>query len=268
MALKYTLESDVDDYVKASLNALGLVKQKDYNEKSSMSGYMKESLRGSAKTLSKAHFGIPDFTVEKYHIPVVIENKLGNNRHVACNKTDIKTDDSSVRNFAVNGAVYYATNMIASKKYSEVIAIGISGESEEEIKISVYYVFSATIQPKRMVRYTNLNFLQNSKSFGAFLEDAKITEEERHKIIIRTRTDILRQAKKLNKLMNNCNIGTEQRVVYVSGMLLSMQDVVAEDGTVIAPGLTMEDLKCIQSEQKRDSISLSATCRNILTKRP
>lgn len=45
MPLKYTLESDVDDYVKASLNALGLVKLKDYNEKSSMSDYMKESLR-------------------------------------------------------------------------------------------------------------------------------------------------------------------------------------------------------------------------------
>lgn len=64
MPLKYTLESDVDDYVKASLNALGLVKLKDYNEKSSMSDYMKESLRGSAKTQSKANFGIPDFTVE------------------------------------------------------------------------------------------------------------------------------------------------------------------------------------------------------------
>lgn len=254
MALKYTLESDVDDYVKASLNALGLIKLIDYNEKSSMSDYMKESLKGSAKTQTKTNYGIPDFTVEKYKIPVVIENKLNNNRHEAITKTDIKMDDKSVKNYAVNGAIYYAKNMIASKKYNEVIAIGISGESEEEIKISVFYVFSATIPPKRLVKYTNLNFLQNINSFGALLEDAKITEEERHKIIIRTRADILRRAKKLNKLMNNCNIGTEQRVVYVSGMLLSMQDVVTEDGTVIDLGLTIEDLKCIQTPQKRDSV--------------
>lgn len=254
MAFKYTLESDVDDYVKMSLNSLGLVKLKDYNEKSSMSDYMKESLKGSAKTQSKTNFGIPDFTLEKYNIPVVIENKLSNNKHEASTKAEIKTDDSSIKNYAVNGAIYYAKNMIASKKYNEVIAIGISGESEEEIKISVFYVFSATIQPKRMVKYTNLNFLQNKKSFEAFLEDAKITEEERHKIIIRTRADILRQAKKLNKLMNNCNIGIEQRVVYVSGMLLSMQDVIAKDGTVIDSGLTMDDLKCIQTPQKRDSV--------------
>lgn len=173
MAFKYTLESDVDDYVKMSLNSLGLVKLKDYNEKSSMSDYMKESLKGSAKTQSKTNFGIPDFTLEKYNIPVVIENKLSNNKHEASTKAEIKTDDSSIKNYAVNGAIYYAKNMIASKKYNEVIAIGISGESEEEIKISVFYVFSATIQPKRMVKYTNLNFLQNKKSFEAFLEDIR-----------------------------------------------------------------------------------------------
>lgn len=254
MALKYTRESDVDDFVKATFQSLGLIKLKDYNEKSSMSDYMKESLRGSAKTQSKTNFGIPDFTVEKYDIPVVIENKLSNNKHEVSSNNGIKMDDNSVKNYAVNGAIYYAKNMIASKKYNEVIAIGISGESKEEIKISVFYVFSATIAPKRMVKYTNLNFLQNQSSFGAFLQDAKITEEERHKIIIRTRADILRRAKKLNKLMNNFNIGTEQRVVYVSGMLLSMQDVIAEDGSIIDTGLTMDDLECIQTPQKRDSV--------------
>lgn len=254
MILKYALESDVDDYVKNSLNSLGLVKLNDYNEKSNMSDYMKESLRGSAKTKSKTNFGIPDFTIEKYNVPVVIEDKLNNNKHENSTNMGIKMDDISIKNYAVNGAVYYAKNMIASKKYNEVIAIGISGESEEEIQISVFYVFSATIQPKRMTKYTNLNFLQNKKSFESFLKDAKITEEERHNIIIRTRADILRQAKKLNKLMNNCNIGTEQRVVYVSGMLLSMQDVVAEDGTIIDTGLTMDNLQGIQTSTKRDSI--------------
>lgn len=254
MAIKYTLESDVDDYVKSAFSRLGLIKLQDYNEKSSMSPYMKESLKGSAKTQNKTNFGVPDFTSEKYKIPIVIEDKLSNSKHEAISNNGIKMDDASVKNFAVNGAVYYAKNMIASKKYDEVVAIGISGESEEEIKVSVFYVFSATIPPKRMATYTNLNFLQNKDSFSAFLEDAKITEEERHKIIIRTRADILRQAKKLNKLMNNCNIGTEQRVVYVSGMLLSMQDVLDKDGKIIDVGLTPDDLKGIQTSQKRDGV--------------
>lgn len=75
---KYTLEADVDDYVKVVLSALGLKKGIDYNEKSAMSDYMKEALKGAAKTKSKKLFGIPDFHLESRKIPVVIENKLGN----------------------------------------------------------------------------------------------------------------------------------------------------------------------------------------------
>lgn len=54
--------------------------------------------------------------------------------------------------------------------------------------------------------------------------------------------------------MNNHNIGVDQRVVYVSGMLLSMQDIYDENGSVLDLGLTPDDLKGIQTEQKRDSI--------------
>ena len=113
MALKYTLESDVDDYVKSMLKSLGLVKRKDFNEKSSMSKYMKESLKGSAKTQTKSNYGIPDFTIEKYSIPVVIENKLNNSKHESLSSTGFKMDENSVKNYAVNGSIYYAKNMIA-----------------------------------------------------------------------------------------------------------------------------------------------------------
>lgn len=156
---KYTLEADVDDYVKVVLSALGLKKGVDYNEKSAMSDYMKEALKGAAKTKSKKLFGIPDFHLESRKIPVVIENKLGNKYHISANKSGIKMDENSIKNYAVNGAVYYAKNMIESKKYDEVIAIGISGEDSESIKISTYYVFSSYIEPKYMKNYSSLGFL-------------------------------------------------------------------------------------------------------------
>ena len=112
---KYTLEADVDDYVKVVLSALGLKKGVDYNEKSAMSDYMKEALKGAAKTKSKKLFGIPDFHLESRKIPVVIENKLGNKYHISANKSGIKMDENSIKNYAVNGAVYYAKNMDAGK---------------------------------------------------------------------------------------------------------------------------------------------------------
>lgn len=252
--IKYTLEADVDDFVKREFTQLGLVKGKDYNEKSSMSPYMKEALKGAAKTKSKKNFGIPDFHFESHKIPVVIENKLGHKFHIAANKSGIKMDDKSIQNYAVNGAIYYAKNMIESKRYDEVIAIGISGEDDSSIKISTYYVFSSNIEPKYMQDYSSLYFLENKESFDAFYDEATVTEDEKHKILIRTREELLRHAKNLNKLMNNHNVGVEQRVVYVSGMLLSMQDVVDDKNNIIDYGLVPDDLKGIQTEEKRDSI--------------
>lgn len=254
--VRFKLESDVNDYVKAKLTALGLKKLIDFNEESGMSDYMKEALKGSAKTKDKTSFGKPDFHIEKYSIPIIFEDKLGIKYHIAENKSGIRMDEKAVRKYAVNGAIYYAKNMIASKKYDEVIAIGISGDNEDNVKISVYYVFSPSIAPKKMTDYVTLDFVQNKDSFNAFYEAATVTDEERHRILVKSRVEILKHAKKLNTLMNNHNIGVDQRVVYVSGMLLSMQDIYDESGNVLDLGLTPDDLKGIQTEQKRDSIAI------------
>ena len=254
MATMFKLESDVNDWVKNQLAKLNLKKLVDYNEESAMSDYMKEALKGSAKTKNKSNFGKPDFHIEKYAVPIIIEDKLGLKHHQAANKSGIRMDEKAVRDYAVNGAIYYAKNMIASKKYDEVVAIGISGDCESNIKISVFYVFSPTIEPKEMKNYTSLNFVQNKDSFNQFYRDATVTEAERHSILVKSREEILKHAKKLNTLMNNHNIGVDQRVVYVSGMLLSMQDVLADSGDIIDEGLNPDDLKGIQSEQKRDSV--------------
>jgi len=187
----WKLEDDLNDYVKGYLNGLGLKKTIDYNVESEMSDKMKTSLKGSAKTKSKANFGKPDFNIEKYSIPVVIENKLESTKHLALSKSgDIKSDDRSISEFAVNGVIFYARNMIASKIYDEVIAIGITGEIEENIRISVYYVFSPLVEPKLLVNYKRLDFLQSTASFNEFVQDAIITKEERHRILIKSRGEI------------------------------------------------------------------------------
>lgn len=52
--------------------------------------------------------------------------------------------------------------------------------------------------------------------------------------------------------MHNHNITAPQRVLYVSGMLLSMQDIVDSEGNKIDDGLIPDDLKGVQSKTKRD----------------
>lgn len=263
----WTLESDVNDYVKKYLEKIGLKKHTDYNEESSMSDYMKEALQGAAKTENKTNFGKPDFHIEKYNIPIVIENKLYSKKLIAQKDVLIKDDDKSIKDYAVNGAIYYATNMIASGKYKEVVAIGVAGDNEENVKIDVYFVYGTLFKTvKRMTKYTSFNFAENKDSFVKFYNDCTISEKEKHELLIKSKEELNKYSKELNKLMHNLNITAPQRVLYVSGMLLSMQKI-EENNNVIQDGLIPEDLKAIQTESKRDGILITSQIEEFLKAR-
>lgn len=251
--MNWKLETDVNYFVKEYLDKLGLIKSKDYNDETSMSDYMKESLKGSAKTKNKTNFGTPDFHVEKYGIPVIIENKFNINKLKSESKLGLKDDEKSISNFAVNGSVYYARNMIKSNKYKEIIAIGIAGDNVDNVVVDINYVFGSSKDAyKHVENYSNLNFLESKNSFEEFYNDAILTETEKHGILIDSRTTLQKYAKQLNRLMHNHNITAPQRVLYVSGMLLAMQDILDENGDIIQRGLEPNDLKGMVTSTKRD----------------
>jgi len=259
---KWQYENDVDDYVKVTFKNLGLKKSRDFNEKQAMTPYLKEALKGSAKTKTKENFGVPDFSLECYDIPVIIENKFGLKKLVAKDKDEMKFDDKSISGYAVNGVLHYARSIIASGKYHEAVAIGIAGDSEENLQIYVYFVWgSSELTFKFMDNYKTLNFLENKKSFENFYKDAKLTDEDKHRFLITSREILKIYAKKLNKLMHNHNITAPQRVLYVSGMLLSMQDIKNNYG------LTPDDLKGSQLDNERDGVLITNRISSFLKNR-
>jgi hypothetical protein len=265
---KYKLEEHVNDWVKTEFGKLKLTNQKDYFTESAIPDYLKEALKGRAKTENKTNFGKPDFSLTKYQVPVVIENKLGLQKLASESKDGIKFDEKSIQNFAINGALYYATGMIASGKYHEAIAIGIAGDSEDEIVLKVYYVYgSGDHSYKALENVTTLNFLENKKTFDEFYNNAILTEAEKHEILINSQAKLQKYAKNLNKLMHNHNITAPQRVLYVSGMLLSMQNILDVEGNKIKDGLTPEDLNGIQTESNRDGVQVVNQIKEFLTAR-
>lgn len=265
MIEKWKLEDDVNDFVKNTLSEIGLIKLKDFNVESSMSDYMKEALKGSAKTKTKTNFGKPDFHIEKYNIPVIFEDKLGSKKLISDNKGVIKNDEKSIQNYAINGAIHYATQIIASGKYKEAVAIGVAGDYKENVKFDIYYVFGSSFKSiKKMEEYTSIDFLQNEKTFSHFYKDCVLTEEEKHEILITSRSQLQKYAGELNKLMHNHNITAPQRVLYVSGMLLSMQDILDENKDVIQRGLIPEDLSGAKTDTKRDGVLITNQIKEYL----
>lgn len=269
--MDWKLEIDVNDWVKDQFTRLGLQKGQDYNEESAMSDYMKESLKGSAKTENKTNFGVPDLHLENYKIHIIIENKLGLKKLISQTKDGIKTDDKSIKSFAVNGALNYARSMTDSTKkchYQEVIAIGIAGDSKEDVEIRVFYVFgSATNAYKELFTVSTLNFLENEQSFNEFYKEAILTEEEKQRILIDSQAVLQSYAKKLNRLMHNHQITAPQRVLYVSGMLLAMQEVIDESGNHVDDGLIPDDLKGVQTANGRDGKKIVNQIDTFLTER-
>lgn len=265
----YKLEEHVNDWVKSQFEKLGLRNQTDYYTESAIPDYLKEALKGRAKTENKTNFGKPDFSLTKYkQIPVIIENKLGIKKLISETKDGIKFDENSIKDYAVNGALYYATGMIASGKYHEVIAVGIAADSDESIELKVYYVYgSGESSYKLLESVTTLDFLENKKTFDEFYNDAILTEEEKHEILINSQAKLQRYAKSLNKLMHNHNITAPQRVLYVSGMLLSMQNILDTQGNHIQDGLVPDDLKAIQTESKRDGVQILNQIKEFLIAR-
>lgn len=153
-----------------------------------------------------------------------------------------------------------------SKKYNEAIAIGIAGDNPENVAIKVYYVYGSTDETYKLVdTYETLDFLENKKSFTEFYKSATLTEDEKHKILIDSQAKLQEYAKKLNKLMNNHAITAPQRVLYVSGMLLSMQDITI-DGD-IEVGLTPDSLKGSNLNNKRDGDLIVNQIENYLTRK-
>ena len=156
--------------------------------------------------------------------------------------------------------------MIASGKYRDVIAIGIAGDSDEVIELKVYYVYGSGEDSFKLLKnVSTLDFLENQKTFEAFYKDASLTDDEKHDILIRSRAELQKHAKSLNKLMHKHNITAPQRVLYVSGMLLSMQNVIDSYGNKIQDGLVTEDLKGIQTESKRDGVQIVNQIKEFLT---
>lgn len=251
----YKLEDHVNDWIKGQFDQLKLRNQKDYYTESAIPDFLKEALKGRAKTENKTNFGKPDFSLTKYKIPVVIEAKLGVKKLISKTKDSIKFDAKSVCNYAVNGALYYATGIIASNKYKEAIAIGISGDSDDSIGIQVFYVYGSGENSFKLIEnVTTLDFLQNDQAFNEFYKDAVLTEEEKHEILINSQAQLQKYAKSLNKLMHNHHITAPQRVLYVSGMLLSMQEILDINGKKIKNGLTPQSLEGIQSLKSRDGV--------------
>lgn len=192
------------------------------------------------KTASKkgtGNVGFPEYVGVVKDYLLVIEDKASLSKHIKLdNKNCISIEVNAVRDYAVNGALFYAKHLAKNTTYKKIIAFGVSGD-ERKHKISPIYVDETEF-------YRELPEVQSFISFNEDNIDEYYTRE-----VLKEDTDteketaeILKDAAVLHEdLRNYGNLLDAEKPLIVSGIMLALRE--AEFKNFSISDLTGDNIK-------------------------
>ena len=176
------------------------------------------------KTASKAgtgNVGFPEFTAIVKDFLIVIENKADVSYHVKRNdKNLISTDTTSIKDYAVNGALFYGLHLAKHTNYKKIIAIAVSGNEAKHKMSPIFINERGDYKELNDIETFTLISEQNIEEYylkNILKED---TPEEK------TTIEILKDAKTLHEdLRNYGSIQDKDKPLVVSGILLALREM-------------------------------------------
>lgn len=253
--------------VKTDLWVYDLLKQADI-QLDAQGSNIKE-IDEALKTASKkgtGNVGFPEYVGVVKDYLLVIEDKASLSKHIKLdNKNCISIEVNAVRDYAVNGALFYAKHLARNTTYKKVLAFGVSGD-EKKHKISPLYIDETEF-------YRELPEVQSFISFNEDNIDEYYTRE-----VLKEDTDteketaeILKNAAVLHEdLRNYGNLLDTEKPLIVSGIMLALRE--AEFKNFSISDLTGDNIKtdgqkiydAIDANLKRANVSPSVKKDKIL----
>ena len=211
----------------------------------------------SASKSKTGNVGFPEFVGVVKNFILVIENKADLSKHVKLNdKNLISTEAKDIKDYAVNGALFYGQHLAKNTTYKKVIAFGISG-NEKKHKISPIYIDETEYYRE----------LSDVESFISFTE--RNINEYYTREILKEKTnedkelsEILKDAASLHEdLRNYGNLKDIDKPLIVSGILLALRENEFKNFSI--DDLTGDDIntdgekiyKAIESNLKRSQVA-------------
>ncbi|MDG6410124.1 HsdM family class I SAM-dependent methyltransferase [Glaesserella parasuis] len=183
-----------------------------------------KELNDALKTASKSgkgNVGFPEYCGVVKDFVIVIEDKADTANHIKHNdKVLICQNATSVRDFAVNGALHYGIHLAKNTSYKKIIAIGVSG-NEKRHKISPLFI-------NERGEYKSLEDVEtftlfNEKNIGEYYTTNILKEQTDEE---KTTAEILKDAKELHEdLRNYGSIQDKDKPLIVSGILLALREI-------------------------------------------
>ena len=181
-----------------------------------------KELDNALKTASKSgsgKVGFPEYVGIVKDFIIVIEDKADLSKHKKLDGSVICMKTQAVKDYAVNGALFYAQHLVKNTTYNKVLAFGISG-NEKRHMISPIFVDDTEYYRE----------LPEVESFISFNE--KNILEYYTKEILQEKTDVEKETAEILKdaatlhedLRNYGNLKDIDKPLVVSGILLALNE--------------------------------------------
>jgi type I restriction enzyme M protein len=180
---------------------------------------IEEALKTASKNKS-GRVGKPEYVGVVKDFIIVIEDKKDLSRHIRKITDDVISQETEdIKNYAVNGALWYGKHLAKNTNYKKVLAFGVSGDEKRH-----------RITPIFINERGDYKILSDVESFISFNE--KNIDEYYIREILKEETDydkelkeILKDAKDLHEdLRNYGNLKDIDKPLIVSGILLALRE--------------------------------------------
>lgn len=183
-----------------------------------------KEVNDALKTASKSktgNAGYPEYCGVVKDYLLVIEDKATLDMHISRDtKSLISQEVKAVKDYAVNGALFYGLHLAQHTSYHKIFAFGVSGNAKRH-QISPIFI-------NERGDYTELEDVETFISFSETNIDEFYMKEVLKEAtdVEKTTADILKAAEKLhNDLRNYGNLTTEQKPLIVSGIMLALREI-------------------------------------------
>lgn len=258
-----SIEEKVEEQYKKELDKLGV---RHYGKTETINDTITNALKNAVSKSGGSGNNYPDIQLllENNHsrrIPVMIEAKGSKNKLEKITKdgriegiTFYKKDGkegkygkpiykagdenySSIKNYAVNGAIHYANAILDSKGYSEVIAIGINGTqlnddgSVKDAECKAYYISEKNNRiPKQIVKITNTDWsllkMDNIDDLYIILDGLNLTEVDIEALTRKTESTLEEKIKNIHQSLYDdkrlkTSLGTNEKLYLFCGLIMA-----------------------------------------------
>ena len=183
---------------------------------------IKKALKSASKR-GNGRNGYPEYVAQVGDFLLVIEDKSDSQhqaKYIDDGKTSLLMDTSSIVNYAENGAVHYAKHIVQFSSFKKVIAIGCSGQDEQNLFIRPIFVSAAGA--KLLPRLQDFSLLSTSSRIKKYYNEVVLGKKPIEQVELE---DILKRAAALHEdLRDYGNLGDHEKPLVVSALLLALSE--------------------------------------------